>query len=110
MQSGEVGIEITPIVVETSPESRFAAQLDAVARPSDLVIAVYGSGNSRNVLRAIEVANAHGAHTFGIIGYKGGKLVGLARDAVVVDSDNMQLIEDAHMAIVHAVMCALRDE
>ena len=91
-------------------EEVFAAQLDAVARPGDLVIAVSGSGNSQNVLRAIEVANAHGAGTFGVAGFAGGRLARLAQDCVVVRSDNMQLVEDGHMAIVHAVMCALRDE
>lgn len=88
----------------------FAAQLDAVARPGDLVVAVSGSGNSRNVLRAVELARAHGAATFGIVGFEGGELAGAADDCVVVRSTNMQLVEDAHMAIVHAVMVALRDE
>jgi D-glycero-D-manno-heptose 1,7-bisphosphate phosphatase len=91
-------------------EEVFAAQLDAVARPGDLVVAVSGSGNSKNVLRAIEVARAHGAATFGIAGFDGGKLAAAAEECVVVRSDNMQLVEDAHMAIVHAVMVALRDE
>ena len=88
----------------------FAAQLDALVRPGDLVIAVSGSGNSQNVLRAVEVANARGAATFGAAGFAGGRLAGLAHDCLVVRSENMQLVEDAHMAIVHAVMCALRDE
>ncbi|TAK22363.1 MAG: D-glycero-beta-D-manno-heptose 1,7-bisphosphate 7-phosphatase [Chloroflexota bacterium] len=88
----------------------FSAQLEAVARPEDLVIAVSGSGNSNNVLRAIAVANGHGADTFGITGFAGGQLAQVARDCVIVPSDNMQVVEDGHLAITHAVMCALRDQ
>jgi histidinol-phosphate phosphatase family protein len=95
---------------DSAYEEVFAAQLDAVARPGDLVVAVSGSGNSRNVLRAIEVARTHGAATFGIAGFDGGRLAAAAEECVVVRSTNMQLVEDAHMAIVHAVMVALRDE
>ena len=95
---------------DSAYEEVFAAQLDAVARPGDLVIAVSGSGNSKNVLRAVEVARAHGAATFGIAGFDGGRLAEAAEACVVIRSTNMQLVEDAHMAVVHAVMVALRDE
>jgi D-sedoheptulose 7-phosphate isomerase len=95
---------------DSAYEEVFAAQLDAVARPGDLVVAVSGSGNSANVLRAVEVARAHGAATFGVAGFDGGQLAAAAGDCVVVRSTNMQLVEDAHMAIMHAVMVALRDE
>jgi D-sedoheptulose 7-phosphate isomerase len=87
----------------------FAAQLEPLARPGDLVIAISASGRSANVLAAVRVANAAGASTFGITGYSGGDLLAEATDCVVVTSQNMQVIEDAHLAIVHAVMCALRD-
>ena len=90
-------------------EEVFSAQLDAVVRPDDLVVAISASGNSGNVLAAVRVARAAGARTFGVTGYEGGRLVREADDCVVVPSENMQAIEDAHMAIVHAVMCALRD-
>jgi D-sedoheptulose 7-phosphate isomerase len=90
-------------------EEVFAAQLDAVVRPDDLVVAISASGNSKNVLAAIRVARAAGARTFGVTGYAGGRLAQEADDCVIVPSDNMQAIEDAHLAIVHAVMCALRD-
>jgi len=88
----------------------FAAQLDAVVERDDLIIAVSGSGNSANVLRAIQLGRASGADTFGITGFQGGRLAQSAHDCVVVPSENMQHIEDAHLAIVHAVMVALRDE
>src|SRR4030095_14876265 len=52
-------------------EAVFAAQLDAVVRADDLVVAISASGNSKNVLAAIRVARAAGAHTFGVTGYAG---------------------------------------
>ena len=91
-------------------EQVFSAQLDALVGAQDLVVAVSGSGNSANVLSAVRTANAHGAHTFGVTGFAGGQLAALAKDCVVVHSDNMQLVEDAHLAIAHAVMCGLRDD
>lgn len=91
-------------------EEVFSAQLDAVVRQDDLVIAVSASGNSANVLNAVRVANQAGATTFGITGFAGGQLVRHAKDCVVVASENLQFIEDVHLAIAHAVMCALRDD
>jgi len=90
-------------------EQVFAAQLDAVVRPGDLVIAISASGNSANVLAAVAVAKAAGAATFGVTGIGGGRFKEHATDCVIVPSDDMQLVEDGHMAIVHAVMVALRD-
>src|SRR5438045_8462431 len=55
-------------------EEVFAAQLDAVVRSDDLVVAISASGNSKNVLKAVGVARAAGARTFGLTGYDGGQL------------------------------------
>jgi D-sedoheptulose 7-phosphate isomerase len=90
-------------------EEVFAAQLDGVVRPGDLVVAISASGTSRNVLAAVATARAAGAGTFGVTGYDGGQLKEAADDCIVVPSRNMQAIEDAHLAVVHGVMCTLRD-
>jgi len=90
-------------------EEVFAAQLDAVVRADDLVVAISASGNSKNVLAGVRIARTAGARTFGVTGYDGGRLAREADDCVIVPSQNMQAIEDAHLAIVHGVMCALRD-
>jgi D-sedoheptulose 7-phosphate isomerase len=90
-------------------EEVFAAQLDAVVRPCDLVIAISASGNSRNVLAAIRVAGGAGARPGGGARAPRGPPAREADDSVVVPSNNMQAVEDAHLAIVHGVMCALRD-
>jgi D-sedoheptulose 7-phosphate isomerase len=91
-------------------EQVFAAQLEGIVRPGDLVVAISASGNSPNVLAAVRTAEAAGAVTFALTGFAGGKVAHLASDCVVVPSQSMQVIEDAHLAIVHAVVVALCDE
>ena len=87
----------------------FAAQLEPLVRSGDVLVAVSASGRSPNVLAAVRTANRAGACSFGVTGGTGGTLVAEATDCVVVRSDDVQLIEDAHLAIVHAVTAALRD-
>lgn len=82
----------------------FIEQLKNFLRPQDLVVAISGSGNSENVLRAIDYANARGAITVGICGFGGGRLKEKAQHAVHVAVDDMQMVEDAHMAVLHLVM------
>lgn len=82
----------------------FSEQLKNVLRPGDLVIAISGSGNSENVIRAVDYANANGAITLGLCGYRGGKLKEKARHVVWIDVDDMQLCEDLHAIFGHVVM------
>jgi D-sedoheptulose 7-phosphate isomerase len=94
---------------DTRYEEIFAAQLEGIVGPGDLVVAISASGNSPNVLAAVRVAEAAGAVTFALTGFAGGKVSHLASDCVVVPSQSMQVIEDVHLAIVHAVVVALCD-
>ncbi len=87
----------------------FASQARTWLRPGDLLVAISGSGNSPNVLAAVATAHEMGAATLGWSGFGGGKLAALARHNVVVHSDNMQMVEDAHMVIGHLIYSALRD-
>ena len=87
----------------------FAGQARTWLRPGDLLVAISGSGNSPNILAAVEAAHDVGAITLGWSGFGGGKLGSLARHSVVVHSDNMQMVEDAHMVIGHLIYSALRD-
>lgn len=82
----------------------FVEQLKNLLNPGDLVIAISGSGNSENVIRAVEYANSHGATTLGLCGYSGGKLKNLAHYVVWVEVDDMQLSEDVHSIFGHMVM------
>ena len=85
----------------------FAEQLKNIAQPGDLVIAISGSGNSENVIRAVQYANQIGCETLGLCGYSGGKLKELAKHVVWVDVDDMQLCEDVHAIFGHVVMQTL---
>jgi D-sedoheptulose 7-phosphate isomerase len=82
----------------------FSEQLKNLLEPGDLVLAVSGSGNSENVVRAVEYANANGGVTLGLCGYRGGRLKELAQHVVWADVDDMQLAEDAHFFFGHMVM------
>jgi D-sedoheptulose 7-phosphate isomerase len=89
---------------DNSFENIFVEQLKNIMQPGDLVIAISGSGNSENVIRAVQYANENGAVTFGLCGYDGGKLKTLALHHVWVPIDDMQLSEDVHMMFGHIVM------
>jgi len=85
-------------------EDVFSEQLKNILEPGDLVIALSGSGNSENVIRAIDYANSHGAITLGLCGYRGGRLKEKAQQVIWVDADDMQLAEDVHFVFGHIVM------
>ena len=89
---------------DISFEDVFTEQLKNILMPGDLVLALSGSGNSENVIRAVNYANAHGATTLGLCGYRGGKLKEIAQHVVWVDVDDMQLAEDVHFFFGHIVM------
>lgn len=82
-------------------EDVFVEQLRNFLKPGELVIAISGSGNSRNVLKAVEYANGTGAVTVGIAGFDGGELCRLASSHVLVPIHDMQVVEDIHMAMDH---------
>lgn len=95
---------ITAYSNDVSYESIFVEQLKNFMNEGDLLIGVSGSGNSENVLRAVRYANEIKAKTFGICGYGGGRLKGTAQKSLVVNSNDMQKVEDAHLIILHCVM------
>lgn len=85
----------------------FAEQLKNILLPGDLVIAISGSGNSENVIRAVNYANENGAVTLGLCGFRGGKLKEIAQHYVWANVDDMQLAEDVHFIFGHIVMQSL---
>lgn len=89
---------------DCSFEDIFREQLKNVLDAGDLVIAISGSGNSENVIRAVNYANENGAVTLGLCGYSGGKLKQLTQHVIWVNVDDMQLAEDAHFFFGHMVM------
>ena len=88
---------------DSSYEDVFSEQLRNFVQPHDVAFAVSGSGNSKNVLKALYLAREVGATTVGISGFRGGEMKALCDICVVVPSDNMQIIEDMHLAMAHAI-------
>jgi D-sedoheptulose 7-phosphate isomerase len=85
----------------------FAEQVKNIALPGDLVIAISGSGNSENVIRAVAVANEMNCETLGLCGFGGGRLKSVARHVIWADVQDMQFCEDAHAIFGHMVMKSL---
>jgi len=85
----------------------FAGQLNALMDEGDLLVAISGSGNSPNVLKAIEAAHRAGGNVLGVVGYDGGKMMPMCDHSVWVQSFDMQLCEDVHLMFGHMVMKTL---
>ena len=91
-------------------EDVFVEQLRTFLEPGDVVVGLSTSGRSKNVLKALEYANACGAFTFGITGAEGEALVAVTTDAITVASLSVQQIEDVTMVAGHIACLATRDK
>ena len=90
-------------------ENVFAEQLKNFVNRGDILVAISASGNSKNILKAIRLANSMGAITIGWSGYDGGELAQIAQIPLVVPSHNIERIEDIHLMLEHMVTVAVRD-
>jgi D-sedoheptulose 7-phosphate isomerase len=101
-----------PLMTAWANDSRyediFAEQLANLVRKDDVAFAISGSGNSQNVLKALKLAREARATTIGLAGYEGGGMKELCDICMVVPSDNMQIIEDLHLCVAHALFSAVR--
>ncbi len=100
---------LTAYANDQSYERVFAEQLINFVQPGDVAFAISGSGNSPNVLAGLKTARERGATTLGIAGYQGGKMKPLCDICAVVPSENMQMIEDMHHAMLHSMFTVLRE-
>ncbi|WZO96673.1 SIS domain-containing protein [Isosphaeraceae bacterium EP7] len=82
----------------------FIEQLKNLAGPGDLLLAISGSGNSPNILKAVDWANANGLETVGITGFGGGALKGLAQHNLHVPIDDMGIVESVHQVAFHWII------
>jgi D-sedoheptulose 7-phosphate isomerase len=82
----------------------FLEQLKNLASPGDLLLAISGSGNSPNILKAVDWANNNGMTTLGITGYGGGKLKELAQHNLHAGIDDMGIVESLHQVVFHWVI------
>jgi D-sedoheptulose 7-phosphate isomerase len=94
---------------DTSYEMVFKEQLENLLQPGDVVIAISASGNSPNVVRAVEYAKERGAVTIGFIGFGGGKLKKLVDLDITVSSRNYGQVEDYHLTLNHTFSQYLRE-
>jgi D-sedoheptulose 7-phosphate isomerase len=85
----------------------FVEQLKNFATPGSVLLSISGSGNSANVLKAVEWANSNGMKTVGITGYDGGKLRKMCHHGVHVPSYNMGAVESVHMVLFHYLLDCL---
>lgn len=95
---------VMAIANDISFDEVFRFQLNGRLKPEDIVIAISGSGNSRNVLHAVEYAKEQGCNVIGLTGYDGGKLKGLSDISLHVPVNSMQITEDLHMVLDHLMM------
>ncbi|MFA5037947.1 MAG: SIS domain-containing protein [Candidatus Izemoplasmatales bacterium] len=81
----------------------YSEQIYQLSQPSDMLIALSGSGNSPNILEAVDAAKKLRVTTIGISGFDGGKLAKEVHHPLVIDSDDMQIVEDVTLTIGHII-------
>jgi len=91
-------------------ENVFVEQLKNFFCPQDVVIGISGSGNSKNVIKAIEYANQNDGISVGLTGFEGGQLKENAKFCINANINNMQLSEDIHIILNHLVMSILLEK
>lgn len=94
---------LTAVSNDISFEQVFSHQIDALVEPGDLVLLISGSGNSPNLIAAVEAARRCDAAVASMVGFDGGKLKGLSDVVVHVRSEQYGVIEDLHMSVGHSV-------
>lgn len=95
---------ITALGNDYAYEDVFVRQLMNYARPGDVAMVMSVSGNSPNLVKAIEWANNNKLHTVALVGAKKGRLAEIAHQSIVIDSTHYGRVEDAHMGICH-ILC-----
>ncbi len=95
---------ITAIANDISYDDIFSFQLERKLKPGDLLIAISGSGNSKNIVKAAEYAKSIGVPVVGLTGYDGGKLDKICDFRMHCHIDDMQITEDIHMMFDHMLL------
>ena len=88
---------------DLSYDSIFEEQLKSFMTENDALIAISGSGNSKNIIRAVNFANSIGACTIGLTGMDGGELAKIAKISFIVPDTSMYRIEDLHLMLAHVI-------
>lgn len=93
---------------DLSYDDIFAQQLRNLIKNGDILIAITGSGNSKNILKAIKLANDMGAVTVGFLGFDGGKAAEIVDHKIIIASSNYGVIEDLHLVLGHMISQELK--
>lgn len=100
---------VTCLANDISYEDIYSQQISVLGKSGDLLIALSGSGNSVNIVKALEMAKSIGMKTYAILGYSGGKCLDLADVPLHFPVDDMQVSEDLQLVVGHMLMQWLRD-
>ncbi len=95
---------LTCLANDTGYENIFSQQLEVKANPGDLLLVLSGSGNSKNILKALEKGSSMGLKTHAILAYDGGKCKLIADSVIHFQIDDMQIAEDTQLIISHICM------
>ena len=105
-------VDNTPVMLawsnDSSYEEIFVEQLHNLLSKGDVVIAFSGSGKSKNVIKAFKFAKKKGAYCIGFTGMNGGYFPKLSDICCIVNSNDMLIIESAHLALCHCIITAIR--
>lgn len=99
---------LTAVANDVSYAEVFSHQLALFARPGDVLITISSSGDSENVVRAIQWAKANGVASIALTGFSGGRTARLADVVLHVDADNYGVVEDLHQSIMHVLAQFIR--
>lgn len=94
---------------DISYEDIFAEQLKILLKPGDIVVAISGSGNSKNIIKALEYAKENKAITIAFLGFDGGKCKEIADYFVHIESNHYGIIEDLHLSLDHYFAFRLKE-
>jgi len=100
---------MTAIANDYGYDVTFARQVEALGRPGDVALGISTSGNSRNVIEALNMARAIGMKTIGLAGKDGGKMKGLCDVSIVAPSNDTARIQESHITVGH-IICELVEE
>ena len=95
---------------DSSYNDVFKEQLENLLNPGDIVIGISASGNSKNVLNAMEYARVTGCITIGFAGFGGGRLAGMVDECITVESDKYGPVEDVHLVLEHIISNCIAKE
>lgn len=101
---------LTAIANDFTYEQSIKRQIEAFGEKGDCFIGISTSGNSKNLIRALEESNYRGLRTIGLLGMDGGKMKNLCDEFILVNSNSTPRIQEAHIFIIHSICSLLEDK